>query len=277
MRTCIIQTNNAPDSLIRFTEVGCLFNYKNEWLNYFQNIIITDNADEIKTPGWKINAGQYITTSIRIRYKNDNNIDLRESDLPLLFESQYWNIDKEMKYYRGKKQEYLFRNYMVMILKSRNKMIYFSNNESIIKIKGYKGELWLPASGIMAGRIQYYNPEAKITIYDINPTQLEFSKWLNSQQNYPSKEKVNKHISNLGKISVAEEYNENINDWIPARAKYKCLDIIEQNIKCPIITSNILEYMPVYHKHGFHTVSNWRSKNSKFILTKNNFLKFIDT
>ena len=108
MRTCIIQTNNAPDSLIRFTEIGCLFNYKNDWLDFFQNIIITTNADEIKTPGWKINAGQYITTSIRSKYKNNNNVDLRRSELPLLFERQHWNIKKEMKYYRGKKQEYIF-------------------------------------------------------------------------------------------------------------------------------------------------------------------------
>ena len=269
MRTCIIQTNNAPDSLIRFTEIGCLFNYKNEWLDFFQNIIITTDADEIKTPGWKINAGQYITTSIRSKYKNNNDVDLRESELPLLFESQHWNIKKEMKYYRGKKQEYIFRNFMVMVLKSKSKMIYFSNNEELPNLKGFRGDIWVPASGTMAGRVQYYNPDADITIYDINPTQLEFSRWLNSQSRYPTKKAVSEFICSLDKISTAEHYKEHIKDWIPAVADYRCLDILEQNIKSPIIVSNILEYMPVYHKHGFKKVSNWKKKNSQFIIYSN--------
>lgn len=269
MRTCIIQTNNAPDSLIRFTEIACLFNYKNEWLDFFQNIIITTDADEIKNPGWKINAGQYITTSIRSKFKNHENIDLRESELPLLFEKQHWSTKKEMKYYRGKKQEYIFRNYMVMVLKSRNKMIYFSNNERLPNLKGYRGNIWVPASGTMAGRIQYYNPDAQITIYDINPTQIKFSQWLNSQSQYPTKKAVNEFICNFGKISTAEHYKENIKDWVPAVADYRCLDILEQNIKYPIIISNILEYMPVYHKHGFTNISNWKKKNSQFIIASN--------
>ena len=272
MRTCIIQTNNAPDSLIRFTEIGCLFNYKNEWLDFFQNIIITTDADEIKTPGWKINAGQYNTTSIRSKYKNNNDVDLRESELPLLFESQHWNIKKEMKYYRGKKQEYIFRNFMVMVLKSKSKMIYFSNNEELPNLKGFRGDIWVPASGTMAGRVQYYNPDADITIYDINPTQLEFSRWLNSQSRYPTKKAVSEFICSLDKISTAEHYKEHIKDWIPAVADYRCLDILEQNIKSPIIVSNILEYMPVYHKHGFKKVSNWKKKNSQFIITSNRFV-----
>ena len=58
-------------------------------------------------------------------------------------------------------------------------------------------------------------------------------------------------------------------DWVPAVADYRCLDILEQNIKSPIIISNILEYMLVYHKHGFTNISNWKKKNSQFIIDSN--------
>ena len=76
MRTCIIQTNNAPESLIRFTEVKCFFDYKNEWLGFFDKVIITEDADSVQEPGWKINAGQYITTNIRKKYEKNLILDL---------------------------------------------------------------------------------------------------------------------------------------------------------------------------------------------------------
>ena len=50
MKTCIIQKNDAEESLIRFTEIGCLFNSENVWLDYFQNIIVTDDANSIQGP-----------------------------------------------------------------------------------------------------------------------------------------------------------------------------------------------------------------------------------
>jgi len=260
MRTCIIQTNNAPQSLIRFTEIGCLFNYENKWLDFFQNIIITNNADSIKTPGWKINAGQYITTKVRKKYEKVYSVDLRNSNETLNYSKNHWTDKKEMKFYRGMKQEYIFRNYMVMILKSKTKMIYFSNNEKLPNIKNYQGELWVPASGTMAGQLQFKNPNAKITIYDINQTQLDYSKWLNSQKQYPNKKTVNGFVCKLGKISIAEKFKK-VNNWVPVNADYKCVDLLDIDLICPTVISNILRYMPVYHVHGFAGVEKWKKNN----------------
>lgn len=260
MRTCIIQKNNAPDSLIRFTEVGCLFNYENKWLDYFQDIIITDNADSIPGPAWRINAGQFITTKTRSKFKHLDNVDLRNDDMPLYFDPRHWSTTNEMKQYRGMKQEYIFRNHMVMVLKSKKRMIYFSNNEHLPALGNVK-DIWVPASGDMAGRIQHLLPDANITIYDINPAQLEYSKWLNSRKSYPSEDEVKEFTKSLGKISVAERFFPGIQKWTPARAEYMNLDIIETQLTCPTIISNILKYMPVYHKHGFEKIKKWREKN----------------
>tara|TARA_Y100001938_G_C7987524_1_gene377695 strand:+ start:69 stop:872 length:804 start_codon:yes stop_codon:yes gene_type:complete len=266
MRTCIIQKNNAPASLVRFTEVKCFFNYKNEWLGFFDKVIITDDADAVATEGWKINAGQCITTKIRTAYENKFDLDLRNKDITLDFDKEGWSEVREMQQYRGKKQEYIFRNYMVMILKSREKNVYFSNNELLPAIKNHKGKLWVPASGNMAGRIQFNNPEAEITIYDINPIQLAYSKWLNSQMQYPTSEQVDKFVSTLGKISISEKFNEDVKNWTPVNANYECVDILEKKLNCFTVMSNILEYMPTYHKHGSEYIQNWKKENFSFII-----------
>mgnify|MGYP001277402323 CR=1 FL=1 len=266
MRTCIIQTNNAPESLIRFTEVKCFFDYKNKWLGFFDKVIITEDADSVEDNGWKINAGQYVTGKIRSAYKDKFNLDLRTSNIPIEFDPNNWSEVQEMQQYRGKKQEYIFRNYMVMILKSRKKMIYFSNNESLPNISNYKGDIWIPASGNMAGKIKFYNPDANITVYDINPTQLEYSKWLNSRKKYPTSNEVDAFVKTLGKISVSEKFEENVDGWTPVDADYVCIDILERQLTCPTVISNILQYMPVYYKHGSTFIEKWKKDNLGLII-----------
>jgi len=266
MRTCIIEKNNAPDSLIRFTEVACLFNYNNEWLDFFQDIIITDDADNIATPGWRIKAGQFITTKTRSKYEHLADVDLRKDTTPLYFDPKHWSVTNEMKQYRGMKQEYIFRNHMVMVLKSRKKMLYFSNNEDLPNLN-HISDIWVPASGDMAGRVRHLLPNANITIYDINPDQLEYSKWLNSRTAYPTEDEVLEKAKTFGKFSVAEPYIAGPKDWSPAKAEYKHLDILETQLVQPTIISNILKYMPVYQKHGFSKIKKWKERNLHLTLT----------
>ena len=145
-------------------------------------------------------------------------------------------------------------------------MIYFSNNESLPKVRNYKGQIWIPASGNMAGRVKFYNPDANITIYDINPTQLEYSKWLNSRRKYPTLDEVDAFVNTLEKISVSEKFEEAVDDWAPADADYVCVDILETQLSCPTVISNILEYMPAYYKHGSTFIEKWKKDNLGFII-----------
>ena len=265
MKTCIIQKNDAEESLIRFTEIGCLFNSENVWLDYFQNIIVTDDADSIQGPAWRINAGQYITTTVRDLHRDKDDVDLRKDSTPIFFDPNRWSLTKEMACYRGMKQEHIFRNYIVMVLKSKQNLLYFDNNETLPKLDSVK-DIWVPASGDMAGRIKFQFPESKITIYDINPKQLEYSKWLNSHKIYPTQEQFNEYYKTLGRISVAEKFNPDNKNWAPADAEYRNIDILEQKLQSPTILSNILIYMPVYNKHGFAHVQDWKNQNSTFII-----------
>ena len=266
MRTCIIQKNNAPESLIRFTEVKCFFDYKNEFIEFVDNVIITDDADSVGR-GWKINAGQFITTRIRDQYENELDLDLRDSDMTINFDPNTWSEVKEMKQYRGMKQEYIFRDYMVMILKSKNKMLYLANTSKMPDLTQHKSDIWVPASGNMAGRVQFCNPDAQITVYDINPLQLQYSEWLNSRKQYLALHDVNEYTKTLGKISISEKFEENVHDWMPVKAKYECVDILDKQLYCPTLVSNILEYMPTYYKHGGAFIQDWKKQNSKFVIS----------
>ena len=111
-----------------------------------------------------------------------------------------------------------------------------------------------------------YNPDANITIYDINPTQLEYSKWLNSKRKYPTHDEVDAFVKTLGKISVSEKFEEAVDNWAPADADYVCVDILETKLSCPTVVSNILKYMPVYYKHGSILIEKWKKDNSGFII-----------
>ena len=115
-------------------------------------------------------------------------------------------------------------------------------------------------------RIKFQFPESKITIYDINPKQLEYSKWLNSHKIYPTQEQFNEYYKTLGRISVAEKFNPDNKNWAPADAEYRNIDILEQKLQSPTILSKILIYMPVYNKHGFAHVQDWKNQNSTFII-----------
>ena len=266
MRTCIIETKGAPNSLIRFTEVRCFFDYNNQWLDYFDKVVLCEEADRYQKPAWRIKAGQHITTNMRTKYKDKQELDLRNSTETYNWETKFWDTAKEMKHYRGTKQEYLYRNYMTMVLKSKSKNIYFANNEPLAQIRNHEGNIWVPASGTMAGQIKYNNPKADITIFDINPTQIKFSKWLNSLTSYPTAESVTAFIGSLGKVSTSETFDPLITNWVPVEANYTCLDILDKDLESPTIMSNILKFLPAYHKHGSKYITEWEERNQGFIL-----------
>jgi len=118
----------------------------------------------------------------------------------------------------------------------------------------------------MAGQIKYHNPKADITIFDINPTQIEFSKWINSLTSYPTTESVTQFAKSLGKISTSETFDPLITRWLPAEANYNCMDILDKDLESPTIMSNILKFLPVYHKHGSEYITEWQERNKGFIL-----------
>ncbi|HAI37763.1 MAG TPA: hypothetical protein DCM40_06380 [Maribacter sp.] len=65
---------------------------------------------------------------------------------------------------------------------------------------------------------------------------------------------------------MSEKFEEDVDDWTPADADYVCVDILETQLSCPTVISNILEYMPAYYKHGSTFIEKWKKDNLGFII-----------
>ena len=274
MRTVVIETKNAPKDLIRFTEVRCLFDYKNNWTGFFGNIVFEENADDYSHDAWRIRAGQYITSTIREQNKQLVEVDLRQSSDTIDYDNDF-SFTRRMPQYKGKKQEYMFENYMRMVLKAKKRMLYLSNNDSPPKLPSdFKDDVWLPASGTRAYETWASNPKIKPIIYDINNDQLEFAKWLNQQPEYPTEEAMTDWIdSKFHRSAIAEAWQPlptpgQWSQWATIDKQYVLRDILELHLPKTVFLSNITQYLPCYHKWGFRHIQSWINHNSHMILSQ---------
>ena len=83
------------------------FDYKNEWLGFFDKVIITRRCGSVQEHGWKINAGQYITTKYVMKMKTNLIWTAVTAIFAIEFDANNWSEVQEMQQYRGKKQEYI--------------------------------------------------------------------------------------------------------------------------------------------------------------------------
>ena len=160
-----------------------------------------------------------------------------------------------------------------MVLKSKKRMLYLSNNDSSpILPSNFKGECWLPASGVRAYETWASNPKIKPIIYDINNDQLEFAKWLNQQPEYPTQEAMMDWIdSKFHRSAIAEQWQPlptpgQWSQWATTDKQYVLCDILDSNLPKTVFLSNITRYLPCYHKWGFRHIQSWINHNSHLIL-----------
>lgn len=268
MRTCVIETKGAGAELIRFTEVKCFFDYQNRWLGFFDQIVLLESADQFVGDSWKIRAGQYITSTIRSVYKDSQSVDLRGDDRTINFNEPFCT-KRFMPRYRGLKQQYILENHMRMLLKQKKRLMYLGNNQAVPQLQAGGKAIWVPASGMMAYWIWRTNKKSPIKIYDINPQQLSFSCWLNSQDRIPTPDAVSAYVGKLYRASIAEPYFYDKADegcwaeWTRSSKSYHGLDILSQDIPRGDLLwpSNILKYMPCYHNWGAEHIVDWFQRN----------------
>lgn len=261
--------------MVRFTEVKCFFDYQNQWLGFFDQVLLLESADQFIGDSWKIRAGQYITSTIRSIYKDSQSVDLRGDKRTIDFDEPF-STKRFMHRYRGLKQQYILENHMQMLLKQKKRLMYLGNNERVPHLEAGGKAIWVPASGMMAYHLWKMNKKSPIKIYDINPQQLDFSCWLNSQNHMPTPDAVLEYVGKLDRAAIAEPYFHDAGDvecweeWTRSKKGYHRLDILSQDIPEGELLwpSNILEYMPCYHAWGAEHIGNWRRRNCDRIATR---------
>ena len=162
-----------------------------------------------------------------------------------------------------------------MVLKSRKRMLYLSNNDSApVLPPNFRGECWLPASGTRAYCTWASNQNIQPVIYDINADQLEFAKWLNQQAEYPSEKAMMEWIDRqFNRSAIAEVWQplstpEKWSEWATTDKQYVLCDILDSDLPKTVFLSNITEYLPCYHKWGFKYIQSWIHHNSHLILNQ---------
>ena len=271
MRTVVIETRNAPKDLVRFTEVRCLFDYENRWTGFFNDVVLQENADHHPQAAWRIRAGQYITSTIRQQNQHLEECDLRHSTATIDYDPEF-SFTHRMPQYRGRKQEYIFENYMRMVLKSRKRMLYLSNNDAPPQIQpDFQGDCWLPASGTRAYETWAANPEIRPVIYDINNDQLQFARWLNQQPEYPPEQAMTQWIhSEFHRSAIAEPWQPVATDqwgeWANTHKRYVLRDILATDLEAPTFMTNIGRYLPCYHQWGHSHIRDWHTRNHGLII-----------
>jgi hypothetical protein len=272
MRTVVIQTRDAPPDLVRFTEVRCLFDYQNRWMGFFDDVVLREDAMEHPGQAWRIRAGQYITSTIRRRDQH-----LLEHDLRLSRETIDYDLDfsfrRRMPQYQGCKQQYIFENYMSMVLRSRRRMLYLANTDPDPTPTPHPGvECWLPASGTMAYHTWAAAPQMRPVIYDINPDQLEFARWLNAEPEYPTERRMMAWIgTRFPRAAIAAPWRplarqEQWSQWCRVAKRYELRDILAQDLEAPTAMTNIGEYLPCYHRWGHAHIRQWHHRNRSLIM-----------
>lgn len=272
MRTCVIETRGAGSDLIRFTEVKALFDYENRWLGFFDRVEFCEHAGEYAGAAWRIRAGQYITSSIRNSGADTMEQDLR-TDLRTIDFKEPFHINRFMPQYRGLKQQYVLENYLRMILRQKQRMLYLSNNETLPARSADGRAVWVPASGVLAYNMWRASPASAIRIYDRNPQQLAFARWLHALPVPPDSDTVADWVKGRHRPAIAEPWREldhtaEWSEWLRAPKSYHLTDILAQDIpqdEC-VWMSNILKYMPCYAEWGSHSIQAWYHRNRMRIL-----------
>ena len=290
------KTCSATKDLIRFTEVRALFNCDrsagamvlNNWINFFDEVKIIEHKKDWPGVGWLINAGQVIPSKIRNKYKTLDTVDLTSgtetinftnSDTDMLpwmqsFDNMELTLNEDVKKYQDANRHIDIKMYYSTVLKSALNFLYAGNTEKVCDLPEDCKTVWVPASGTLAYQLWRQNPKIKVIIYDINPLQIEFARWLNARTTPPRKLQVRKYVRNLSSILGLEVENlqdwEDINsdlwsEWIKQPTEYRSLDLFTQSIPTNeyVYCSNICVWMPCYHRWGWQYINDWKNKHKE--------------
>lgn len=262
MATAIIIDNESNESLLRFTETKLFFDAKNQGTDFVQDALIVDSkelADEkltIDSTVIVISTGDYLTTNFRNTYRNKIGIIYpTEQDEIIKFDlDTYVGFERRCKYPQGSKQLYIIENLLKTILRNRE-LVYLDNTEPYTKINDIPRHLYGLASGWktvdFAQQIGLKNLES-ITVYDINPKQLEYAKNLHDCKLLP--EKVLGYEKTCGEYAPPSHIKEFWSQWHEYPVKFKLLDLFTIPIfpKDSLIwISNIFQYEPNIFKFGW--------------------------
>lgn len=249
MRTAIIVNTVDNLGLLRFTETKLFFDANNQHTNFVNDCVVVSSLEKanIVAESCKdsviLQTGDFLTTTFRQKYRDSTGTIVADGpDVIKFLPDTYIGFDRPCAYKQGTKQLYIIEN-MLKACARNKKLVYLDNTESVdtnISTKGIRHLCGL-ASGWktmqLAEYIGFENLES-ITVFDINPMQLDYAEWIHKNVNGQSPPAYKYTCGTYNPTTVKRTTWEN---WSKYPVNFKIIDLFS---------------VPVFPEHSLIWVSN---------------------
>jgi hypothetical protein len=263
MRTAIIINDIDNESLLRFTETKLFFDASNQAISFVDDCLITTSLESAKelatqfTSAVILRIGEFLTTNYRQKHNSSTGVLIATGDEDVIvFDAEtYIGFKKRCHYLQGSKQLYIIENLLKTCIRS-NQLVYLTNTEEVGAVPSLPiKHLYGLASGwktIQLAEQIGFDALDSITVYDINPVQLQHARWLHSHAVLPHDIPAYKHECgeyNSGSISV-----DSWKQWHAYPVKFVLINLFNNELfpaDSLIWVSNVFHYEPTIFKFGF--------------------------
>jgi hypothetical protein len=278
MRAAIIVDTGISKSLLRFTETKLFFDAKNQNRDLVDDCFVAaSEADALTLANtltdfetiFIIKSGYFLTTTFDHEHKTSKGVILVEEveGSVIKYDSDtYVGFNKRCKYPPLSKQLYIVENMLKAII-SAKKSVYLENTETLLAFAPAVDHLCGLASGWktlhLAKLIGFENLKS-ITVYDINPLQLEYAKKLHASPTIP--QSVDDYTNKYGTYSPPTWIDQELwRQWHSYPVKFEIIDLL--GVPTPtflsnslIWVSNVFKFEPTIFQYGWQNIKEAKSR-----------------
>jgi hypothetical protein len=278
MRAAIIVDTGINESLLKFTETKLFFNATNLSRNLVDDcfvaasesdaLILANTFTNYETI-FIIKSGYFLTTEFEKKHKTSRGIILVDDVEGLVIKydaDTYVGFNKRCKYPPLSKQLYIVENMLKAII-SAKKSVYLENTEVLLTSAPAVDHLCGLASGWktlhLAKLIGFENLKS-ITVYDINPLQLEYAKKLHASPTIPLE--VDNYKNKHGTYSPPTWVTQELwSQWHSYPVKFEIIDLLSTptptfSSNSLIWVSNVFKFEPTIFQYGWQNIKEAKSR-----------------
>jgi len=286
MKIAIIVDDGTNESLLRFTETKLFFDAKNQSRTLVDDSMIVSTREQAQSiidqnpqhTYYVISTGTFLTSSFASSYADATGTHWIEPthEFVIAFDPDtYVGFKKKSKYASGSKQLYIIENMLKSIIAAK-KNVYVENTEdlfvnvdtsSVRHLFGLSSG-WKTAS--IANQIGLDQLES-ITMYDVNPYQLDWAKKLHSFEILP--EHLDIPYNHVGNYIIPAWAHDWWKQWHKYPVQFREIDLLSVPIfpnDSLVWISNVFNFEPLLFSLGRERLT--KIKNQLINLNKHSII-----
>jgi len=272
MKIAIIIDDGSNESLLRFTETKLFFDAKNVSREFVNDCVTVSSAKEAKAIidsasehcYFVIPTGAFLTSGFCNKHKEFSGVAWvgLTDNLVIPYDSDtYVGFHKRCKYPERSKQLYIVENMLKSIIAAKRN-VYVENTETSqlsTKVDSVK-HLYGLASGWKTAHLACQiglDKLESITVYDANPFQLEWAKYLHSFETLP--DKLDIPYYHVGEYNVPDWANRWWAQWHNYPVQFESIDLLsapEFPKNSLVWISNVFKFESLIFNLGWEKLKN---------------------